>query len=46
MVREKRITVSVARVSLNKMWENGRRLPWETAKNILDELEYKITLVD
>ena len=46
MVREKRITVSIARASLNKMRENGRRLPWETAKNILDELEYKISLVN
>lgn len=39
MVREQRITVGVARASLNKMRENGRRLPWESAERMLDELE-------
>lgn len=39
MVREQRITVTVARASLSKMRENGRRLPWETAEKMLNELE-------
>lgn len=39
MVREKRITVAVARAALHKMRVNGRRLPWEVAEKMLDELE-------
>jgi predicted nucleic acid-binding protein len=39
MVREKRVTVAVARAALHKMRVNGRRLPWEIAEKMLDELE-------
>jgi predicted nucleic acid-binding protein len=39
MVREKRITVMVARAALQKMRTNGRRLPWEVAKQMLIGLE-------
>jgi predicted nucleic acid-binding protein len=39
MVREQRITVAVARAALHKMRVNGRRLPWEVAEKMLDELE-------
>jgi len=39
MVREQRITVTVARAALHKMRVNGRRLPWEVAEKRLDELE-------
>lgn len=37
MVKEQRITVAVARASLSKMRENGRRLPWEIAEKMLNE---------
>jgi predicted nucleic acid-binding protein len=39
MVREQRITVTVARAALQKMRLNGRRLPWEAAEQILATLE-------
>ncbi len=39
MVREQLITVTVAKVALHKMRVNGRRLPWELAEKMLDELE-------
>ncbi len=39
MVREKRITVMVARAALQKMRTNGRRLPWEVAEQMLIGLE-------
>lgn len=39
MVREKRITVMVARAALQKMRTNGRRLPWEVAEQVLIALE-------
>lgn len=39
MLREKRITVTVARAALHKMKMNGRRLPWEIAEKMLDEFE-------
>ena len=39
MVREQRITVTVAKAALHKMRVNGRRLPWELAEKMLDELE-------
>jgi len=39
MVREQRITVTVARAALHKMRVNGRRLPWEVAEKRLDKLE-------
>ena len=39
MVREKRITVTVAKAALRRMKANGRRLPWDTAEKILDDLE-------
>lgn len=35
MVRERRITVAVARAALNKMRLNGRRLPWRVAEQML-----------
>jgi predicted nucleic acid-binding protein len=38
MVREQRITITVARAALNKMRENGRRLPWEIAEQMLNDL--------
>ena len=37
MVRERRITVAVARAALNKMRENGRRLPWDVAEQLLND---------
>ncbi len=39
MVREQRITIAVARAALHKMRANGRRLPWEAAEQMLDDLE-------
>jgi predicted nucleic acid-binding protein len=39
MVREQRITVTVARAALHKMRINGRRLPWEAAEQMLVALE-------
>jgi len=39
MVREKRITIAVARAALHKMRVNGRRLPWEIAEKMLTELD-------
>ena len=39
MVREQRITVMVARAAPHKMRVNGRRLPWETAEQMLVTLE-------
>lgn len=39
MLRERRITVAVARAALNKMRVNGRRLPWEAAAQILANFE-------
>lgn len=39
MVRQQRITVQVARAALNKMRLHGRRLPWEIAERMLNELE-------
>ena len=39
MVRQQRITVPVARAALHKMRVNGRRLPWDVAEKMLDELE-------
>lgn len=39
MVREKRITLMVARAALQKMRTNGRRLPWEVAEQVLIALE-------
>ena len=39
MVREKRITVAVAKAALHRMKANGRRLPWDTAEKILDGLQ-------
>lgn len=39
MVREQRITVTVARAALQKMRINGRRLPWDTAEQMLAALE-------
>ncbi|RFC35865.1 MAG: hypothetical protein DID92_2727743785 [Candidatus Nitrotoga sp. SPKER] len=39
MVREQRITVAVARAALHKMRINGRRLPWESAEQMLANFE-------
>jgi predicted nucleic acid-binding protein len=39
MVREQRITVTVARAALHKMRDNGRRLPWDAAEKVLAEFE-------
>jgi hypothetical protein len=39
MIREQRITISVARAALNKMKSNGRRLPWDLAVQMLNDLE-------
>ncbi len=39
MVRQQRITVPVARAALHRMRVNGRRLPWDVAEKMLDELE-------
>lgn len=39
MVREQRITVTVARAALHKMRTNGRRLPWDAAGQMLAALE-------
>lgn len=39
MVREQRITVVVARAALSKMRENGRRLPWDIAEQMLAVFE-------
>jgi len=39
MIREKRITVAIARVALNKMRLKGRRLPWEKAEEMLIGLD-------
>ncbi len=39
MVREQRITVTVARAALHKMRANGRRLPWDAAEQMLAALE-------
>lgn len=38
MVREQRITVAVALAALQRMRANGRRLPWEVAEQMLNEL--------
>ena len=37
MVSEGRITVAVAKAALAKMRDNGRRLPWEVAEQMLNE---------
>ncbi len=39
MVRQQRITVPVAKAALHRMRVNGRRLPWDVAEKVLDELE-------
>ncbi len=39
MVREQRITISVARAALHKMRVNGRRLPWDAAEQVLADFE-------
>ena len=39
MLRERRITVTVARAALHKMRVNGRRLPWNAAEQVLDDFE-------
>jgi predicted nucleic acid-binding protein len=39
MVREQRITISVARAALQKMRINGRRLPWDVAEKMLGAIE-------
>ena len=39
MVREQRITVTVARAALHKMRTNGRRLPWDAAEQVLADFE-------
>lgn len=39
MVREQRITVTVARAALHKMRVNGRRLPWDAAEQVLADFE-------
>lgn len=39
MVRQQRITVTVARAALHRMRVNGRRLPWDAAEKVLNELE-------
>jgi predicted nucleic acid-binding protein len=39
MVREQRITVTVARAALHKMRVNGRRLPWDAAEKVLADFE-------
>ncbi len=39
MVREQRITVAVARAAFHTMRVNGRRLPWESAEQMLANLE-------
>ena len=39
MVREQRITVTVARAALHKMRVNGRRLPWDAAEQVLVHFE-------
>ncbi len=39
IVREQHITVAVARTALHKMRANGRRLPWDSAEQILVALE-------
>ena len=39
MVREQRITVTVARAALHKMRVNGRRLPWDAAEQMLGAIE-------
>lgn len=37
MVREQRITRSVGKASIERMRNNGRRLPWEIAKRMFDK---------
>lgn len=37
MIREERITRSVGKASIEKMRNNGRRLPWESAERMLNE---------
>ena len=39
MVRQNRITITVARAALHRMRVNGRRLPWDVAEKMLDEFE-------
>ena len=39
MVREQRITVTVARAALHKMRVNERRLPWDAAEQVLVHFE-------
>lgn len=39
MVREQRITTMVARASLKKMQNSGRRLPWEIAEKMLADFD-------
>lgn len=39
MVSQQRITAPVARAALHRMRVNGRRLPWEVAEKMLDELD-------
>lgn len=39
MVREHRITITVARAALHKMRVNGRRLPWDAAEQMLGAIE-------
>lgn len=38
MVREKRVTITVARAALQKTRSKGRRLPWEKAEEMLTAL--------
>ena len=39
MVSQQRISNSVAKIALQRMRVNGRRLPWQVAEKVLDELE-------
>lgn len=39
LMREQRISVIQARASMHKMRVNGRRLPWNTAENVLLNFE-------
>ncbi|MGV0958696.1 MAG: PIN domain-containing protein [Limnohabitans sp.] len=39
MVRQQCITATVARVAYKAMQEQGRRLPWELAENMLKKME-------
>lgn len=43
MVREQRINVAVARAAFHQMRGNGRRLPWDSAEQMLAALETELS---